>query len=57
MNFLKTFLALTEYTIPFGYEHTLERLLPEGFTKDQWGNYFYEIGDSKTLFTAQCIFK
>ena len=52
MNFLKTFLALTEYTIPFGYETTLERLLPEGFRKDKWGNYFYEIGESKTLFTA-----
>ena len=52
MNFLKTFLALTEYTIPFGYEHTLERLLPDGFQKDQWGNYFYVIGKSKTLFTA-----
>jgi len=52
MNFLKTFLALTEYTVPFGYEHTLERLLPPGFEKDQWGNYFYVIGKSKTLFTA-----
>ena len=52
MNFLKTFLALTKYTIPFGYEHTLEPLLPEGYHKDKWGNYFYEIGASKTLFTA-----
>ena len=52
MNFLKTFLALTEYTIPFGYEHTLEKHLPVGYQKDQWGNYFYEIGVSKTLFTS-----
>lgn len=52
MNFLKRFLALTEYTIPYGYEYTLEKHLPSGYNKDQWGNYFYEIGKSKTLFTA-----
>lgn len=46
------FLKLTEYTIPFGKESTLESLLPKGFKKDKFGNYFYEIGNSETLFTT-----
>jgi len=46
------FLKLTEYTIPFGYEHLLEKYLPNGFKKDKFGNYFYEIGESETLFTT-----
>jgi len=52
VNFKDTFLKLTEYTVPFGYEETLEPILPQGWKKDSIGNYFYEIGDSKTLFTS-----
>jgi len=52
MNFKETFLKLTEYTVPFGYEETLEPLLPTGWKKDPIGNYYYEIGNSKTLFTS-----
>ncbi len=52
MNFKSTFIKLTEYTVPFGYENTLETALPKGWTKDSIGNYFYEIGDSKTMFTS-----
>lgn len=52
MNFKETFLNLTEYTVPFGYEETLEPLLPKGWRKDPIGNYYYEIGNSKTLFTS-----
>lgn len=52
MNFLKYFLKLTEYTTPFGYESDLEYLLPNGWKKDTIGNYYYEIGNSTTLFTA-----
>ena len=52
MNFKETFLKLTEYTVPFGYENTLETLLPNGWKKDDIGNYYYEIGNSKTLFTS-----
>jgi hypothetical protein len=52
MNFKDTFLKLTEYTVPFGYEDTLESLLPNGFKKDEVGNYYYVIGESKTLFTT-----
>ena len=52
MNFKETFIKLTEYTVPFGYEYTLENLLPSGWKKDSIGNYYYEIGNSKTLFTS-----
>ena len=46
------FLKLTEYTIPFGYEDEIEPYLPKGYKKDSIGNYFYEIGNSETLFTT-----
>lgn len=52
MDFKSIFLKLTEYTIPFGYEDTLESILPKGWKKDSIGNYFYEIGKSKTIFTS-----
>lgn len=52
MNFTDTFLKLTEYTIPFGYESKLEYLLPSGYKVDSIGNYYIEIGNSKTLFTT-----
>jgi len=51
-EFKELFLKLTEFTIPFGKEHTLEKHLPTGYTKDSVGNYFYQIGESKTLFTT-----
>ena len=52
MNFKETFIKLTEYTVPFGHEAELEPLLPSGYKKDSIGNYYYEIGNSSTLFTA-----
>jgi len=51
-QFKDLFLKLTEYTIPFGDEAKLEPYLPKGYTKDAIGNYFYEIGESETLFTT-----
>ena len=51
-EFKKLFLDLTEWTIPFGEESRLEKYLPTGFKKDKFGNYFYEIGNSHTLFTS-----
>ena len=51
-KFKELFLKLTEYTIPFGYEETLEPLLPQGYKQDSVGNYYYEIGQSETLFTT-----
>jgi hypothetical protein len=52
MNFKKTFLKLTEWTYPFGSESELEPLLPSGWKKDSIGNYYYQIGNSNTLFTS-----
>lgn len=53
MDFIKTFLALTEYTIPHGSEDTVAHLLPEGIHRDKKGNYFITIGEgSETLFTC-----
>jgi hypothetical protein len=55
MIFKKTFLKLTEYTIPFGEE---DRLIPylrkrvSNLRKDSIGNYYTIIGDSETLFTT-----
>lgn len=46
------FLKLTEYTIPFGEESRLEKYLPSGYKMDSIGNYYYEIGNSETLFTT-----
>ena len=51
-EFKDLFLSLTEYTVPFGTEQTLESLLPPGFRKDPSGNYVYEIGTSDTMFTT-----
>ncbi len=55
MNFLETFLDLTEYTIPFGSEETfipkLKKYIPS-LTKDIIGNYYITIGNSETLFTT-----
>lgn len=52
MNFKETFLKLTEYTIPFGMESTLEKYLPSGIQIDEFGNYFIKVGESRTLFTC-----
>ncbi len=51
-EFKDLFLKLIEYTIPHGKENTLEKYLPSGYSKDQFGNYYYIIGNSKTLFTT-----
>lgn len=53
MDFIKdVFLKLTKYSIPYGYEHTLEEYLPEGIKQDYIGNYYINIGKSETLFTT-----
>jgi len=54
-DFQNLFLQLTEYTVPAGYEETLEPILRKyvpNLQKDSIGNYFVEVGDSKTLFTS-----
>jgi hypothetical protein len=54
-DFKKIFLALTEYTVPFGNEEVLEPILYKivpNLKKDEYGNYHIKIGNSKTLFTS-----
>lgn len=51
-QFKELFVKLTEYTIPFGEETKLESILPSGYKVDEIGNYYYEIGNSETLFTT-----
>ncbi len=47
------FLQLTQYTIPFKYEDTLQPILKQfGLEKDSIGNYYIKIGESETLFTT-----
>lgn len=54
---LNTFLKLTSNTYPYGYEDELVSKMVEcGFfpslEKDVHGNYFYKIGDSRTVFAS-----
>jgi len=58
-NFIfETFLKLTSNTYPYGYEEVLAEemiksgLFPEQIQKDQHGNYFIKIGESRTVFTS-----
>ncbi len=52
MDFKKTFIDLTQWVIPHGYEESITHLLPEGCQKDGKGNYSITIGESETLFTC-----
>ena len=59
MDLIQTFIDLTEYTIPYGNEHTIHsklvKYLPTKIKmyKDGFGNLFCEVGkNSKTLFTS-----
>lgn len=55
---LKTFLGLTSRTVPYGYEsdfiHSMKKagIFPEFIREDKNGNYFCQIGSSRTIFTA-----
>lgn len=54
-DFRELFLRLTEYTIPAGEEEILEPILKEyvpNLKRDNIGNYYTIIGNSKTLFTS-----
>ena len=52
MNIKETFLKLTSKTYPYGFEDELVSFLPKGYFRDEHGNYYYEIGESKTAFTC-----
>lgn len=53
-----TFLKLTSKTYPFGFEDGLVKdmiscgIFPRDIREDQFGNYYYKIGNSKTVFTS-----
>lgn len=57
-NFIKeTFLKLTKKTYPYGYEDELVSEMIEcgifpQLQKDEWGNFFYKQGKSRTIFAA-----
>ncbi len=57
-KFIKsTFIKLTSKTYPYGTEDVLvDEMMKEGIfpnmEKDKWGNYYYKIGDSRTIFAS-----
>lgn len=52
----ETFLRLTSKTCPYGSEDILMKeigkLFPDGLQKDDHGNYFHKIGESRTVFAS-----
>lgn len=52
----ETFLRLTSKTVPYGKEdilvNSMRELFPKDIQKDEWGNYFYKIGESRSIFAA-----
>lgn len=53
MNIKEKFLELTKETYPHGHEDELLNQLPQDCSKDEFGNYYLEIGEnSNTMFTC-----
>jgi hypothetical protein len=52
MNIKETFLKLTSRTYPYGNEHRLRYMLPKDIMRDKHGNFYYQIGKSKTIFAC-----
>lgn len=53
MNVIEKFLELTKWTIPYGKEHELKPLLPKEIKRDNFGNYYIQIGDkTSVMFTS-----
>ena len=52
MNIRDTFINLTRKTYPYTYEEGLVKFLPKGYKLDDDGNYYYKIGESKTIFAS-----
>ena len=52
----ETFIRLTSKTVPYGSEDILvdsmRELFPKRLQKDEWGNYFYKVGESRSIFAA-----
>lgn len=50
-----TFLKLTSRTYPYGTENelfSLDGVFPSDLKKDNYGNYYCKVGDSRTIFTS-----
>lgn len=52
MRVRKKFLQLTSFTTPYEKEYILKNYLPEGVKSDNYGNYYYILGDSSTMFAC-----
>jgi len=52
MDVRKIFIEITEYLTPYKQEDMLEPYLPENIQKDEVGNYYIIIGETKTMFTS-----
>jgi len=52
MDVRETFIKLTQYLVSYGKEYILKPFLPSGIQKDEVGNYFIIIGETKTMFTC-----
>lgn len=52
MNVKTTFLRLTSQTVPHGKEATVLKYLPKNIKSDRFGNYYLQIGKSRTIFTS-----
>lgn len=53
MRITRKFKQLTSFTYPFGTESLLEKYLPRNIQKDEWDNYYLQIGDRpSTMFTC-----
>jgi hypothetical protein len=48
----ETFLKLTSRTYPYGFEKELLHLLPDNIKPDKYGNYYLNIGNTKTIFAC-----
>lgn len=57
-SIFETFVKLTSKTYPYGTEDALmnemikDELFPKDIDRDEYGNYFYNIGQSKTIFAS-----
>jgi len=47
-----TFISLVTETYPHGHEEEVMKFMPQGLTKDEFGNYYKVIGKSETMFTS-----
>ncbi len=47
-----TFISLVTKTYPHGSEEGVMKFMPDGLTKDEFGNYYKIIGKSETLFSS-----